>query len=320
MESLRQNNNFKISVYLMVMLSAVLLGIIFYIVGSNQKLFADKYSLYMFKPQAESLVPGAFITLSGLKVGVVGEMKLTNRAEKPGVLIELKIDKKYREFITPSSVAQIKTMGMLGDRYVDISLGKAAETPLREGALIASKDSPDLEQVMVDAAASVSQLRSVLNNVDLLTRQMVEGPGTMASLINDGAMAGDLKQSLNNLKEISGAANNGRGNAARFLNDSTLYQSLLATTRQLQKITAQIAEGQGTLGKMVFDSSAAGHLQNVVQKSDSLLDALNGNGTVGALLKDRAYYEELFTLTRELRTLIEDIKKHPEKYGSFSIF
>ncbi len=320
MESPKKSSNFKISVFLMVALSAILLGIIFYIVGSNQKLFADKYSLYMFKSKAENLVPGAFITLSGLKVGVVGEMQLTNQGQHPGVLIELKIDKKYRSFITPSSVAQIKTMGMLGDRYVDITLGKAGEAPLPEGATIASKDAPDLEQVMVDAAASVAQLKSVLKNLNRFTGQMVDGSGPVAALVSDSKMTSDLKQSLSNLKTISASLNNGSGSAARLLNDSTLYASLVATTRQLQRITSHIASGQGSVGKLVFDSTTAGHLQNVVRGADSLLAALNGKGTVGTLLKDRTYYEELFTLTRELRTLIEDIKKHPKKYGSFSIF
>ncbi len=320
MESLKKSGSFKISVFLMIALSTVLLGVIFYIVGSNQKLFAHKYSLYLFKSRAESLVPGAFITLSGLKVGVVGRMELTNKGPQPGVLIELKIDKKYREFITRSSVAQIKTMGVLGDRYVDISLGKAGEAPLPEGAKINSKDSPDVEQLLADAVASMAELKTVLGNLNRLTVQMVDGPGTVAALVGDPKMADDLKQTLDNLNGISSALRNGSGSAARLLNDSSLYAVLLTTTRQLQRVTRHIAAGKGSVGKLVFDSATAQHWQNVARAADSLLTALNGNGTVGALVKKPDYYRELFALTKQLRALIEDIKKHPKKYGSFHLF
>lgn len=320
MESNKKNNGFKISVYLMLALSLTLVGLIFYIVGSNQKLFDAKYSIYMFKPDAESLIPGAFITLSGLKVGVVGDMKFTTREQQQGILIELKIDKDYRDYITTSSMAQIKTMGMLGDKYVDISLGHSGEPPLKPGDIINSQSSVNMDNVIADAAASISELKYVMANLNKLTQRTVKGQGAIGQLINDPVMAGDLKNTLRNAKNITQNLRDGKGNAGKLLRDSSLYKALLNTTKQLETITGRIAKGEGSVGKAIADTSLYPQIKSIAVQTDSLMKKLNGNGTVGKLIRDKEYYNELLRLTRELRVLIEDIKQHPKKYGSFSLF
>ena len=320
MESSRRTSGFKASVYLMLALSLGLVGLIFYIVGSNQKLFDAKYSVYMFKHDAESLIPGAFITLSGLKVGVVGKMKLTTRENKPGILIELKIDKDYKQYITSSSVAQIKTMGILGDKYVEISLGKDGEPPLPEGSMIRSIESTNMDQAMADAAASLTDLKQVIQNLKELTQRTVDGQGMVGQLINDPTMASHLKTTLRNAESISNDLRAGKGNVSKLLQDSSLYQALLNTTKQLETITNRIAKGEGSVGKAIADTSLYGHLKSIAIQTDSIMKKLNGNGTVGTLIKDKEYYDELLRLTRQLRKLTEDIKEHPDKYGSFKLF
>jgi phospholipid/cholesterol/gamma-HCH transport system substrate-binding protein len=304
----------------MLALSAVLVGLIFYVVGSNQKLFDAKYSIYMFKPNAESLIPGAFITLSGLKVGVVGKMELTEHENQQGVLIELKIDKDYRNYITSSSVAQIKTMGVLGDKYVDITIGRSTEAALETNALIQSSPSINMDEVMTDAAGSVVQLKRVLTNLNTITQNILSGNGTIGRLVQDSGMANDLSNTLRNAQNISLALNNGKGSAGRFLRDTTLYHSLTNISKQFEMISEQIAQGKGTLGKAIADSGLFVRLKSAVSQADTLMNKLNGDGTLGRLINDKEYYKELIRLTKDLRILTEDIKQHPEKYGSFSLF
>ena len=316
----KKNNGFKTSVYLMIALSITLLGIIFYVVGSNQKLFDSKYSIYMFKHDAESLIPGAFITLSGMKVGVVGPMKLSTHENDRGVTIELKIDKDYADYITTSSIAQIKTMGMLGDKYVDISLGKTGESSLQPGDFIKSKISVNIDKAVSDAAVSLSELKDVLKNLNVISKKAIEGKGTVGQLVSDEQMANDLKETLHNLKYTSRDLRVGNGSAGKLLRDSSLYAALLKTTQQLETITGRLARGEGSAGQILADTSFFPQVKEITNQADTLVKKLNGSGTVGTLINDKEYYDELLHLTEELRTLVEDIKKNPKKYGSFSIF
>jgi phospholipid/cholesterol/gamma-HCH transport system substrate-binding protein len=247
-------------------------------------------------------------------------MELTDRDKQRGVLIELKIDKDYRNYITTSSVAQIKTMGVLGDKYVDISLGRSTEAALKTNALIQSSSSINMDEVMTDAAGSVVQLKRVLTNLNTITQNILNGNGTIGRLVQDSGMADNLNTTLRNVKNVSSALNAGQGSAGKFLHDTTLYHSLANTTARFEMISKQIAQGKGTLGKAIADSALFVQIKSAVQQADTLLGKLQGKGTLGHLINDKEYYKELLRLTKDLRILTEDIKQHPEKYGSFSLF
>lgn len=133
MEIHNKNRPLKFGVAAFLTFATMLIILIVYIIGSNQRVFDSKYPLYMFLPNVQGLESGAFVTLSGLKVGVVGDLSFSRQEEEQGILIELKINRKYAPMITTSSRATIKTMGILGDKYVDITLGDL-EDPKLQGA------------------------------------------------------------------------------------------------------------------------------------------------------------------------------------------
>ncbi len=234
--------------------------------------------------------------------------------------IELKIDKDYANFITSSSVAQIKTMGMLGDKYVDISLGRSGEKRLNDGDYIKSKVSVNMDKAISDAAVSLSELKDVLKNLNVISQKAIRGQGTIGQLVSDEQMANDIKTTLRNLKKSSRDLQIGNGSAGRLLRDSSFYVALLNTTKQLETITGRLARGEGSVGQALMDTTLFAQVKTITDQTDTLVNRLNGNGTVGALIKDKEYYDELLRLTKELRELTEDIKKNPGKYGSFSIF
>lgn len=320
MEQSDKNKGLRSSVLLMLALALFLVAFIFYMVGSNQKFFDAKYTLYLFLDRAEALNPGAFVTISGLKVGVVGDMKFTRRNHHQGILVELKVDKNYAEQITASSRASVKTMGVLGDKYVDISLGKLSEPPLQPGDFVRSEPSVDMGALFADAASSVSELNGLLANLQQLSAQMIRGQGAVGKLLSDERMAADMHNIVRHVSNMSSDLERGKGNAGKFLQDSLLYQSLLNTSKQLDAITGRIDDGQGTIGKLVADSTFYPKLLAIAVQSDSLLNKLQGEGTFGELLNDKKLYKELLQLTRELSELTKDIKENPGKYGSFSIF
>lgn len=55
-------------------------------------------------------------------------------------------------------------------------------------------------------------------------------------------------------------------------------------------------------------------MQTVLQKTKST------DGTVGLLLNDPKLYNNLQQTSRSLNTLLDDLKTHPKRYVSFSVF
>ncbi len=247
-------------------------------------------------------------------------MEFTRIDDKQGILVDLKIDRDYADLITQSSVAEIKTMGILGDKYVDISLGKTVETPLQPGDFLNNQPSIEMNTMLADAASSINELNSLLLNMRVLSEQMLYKDGTVKKLISDEKMANELSKMVHNLNNVSENLTSGKGNMGKMLQDSLLYVSLLNTSRRADAISDRISKGKGTVGQVLSDSTFYPRLKIFLTQSDSLISKLQGDGTIGKLMNDENLYKEFLSLTQELRALTEDIKKNPKKYGSFSIF
>lgn len=311
----------RIGVLSLWALALFIILFIFYIVGTNQKLFTNKYHLYMFIPNAQGLNPGAFITLSGLKAGVVGEMKFAEKDSLRGIVVDLKIDRQFADKITTSSIATISTMGILGDKYVDISLGNSNDPPLQEGSFIQTSPPSELSSIIASASDAIAEFKRTLENINAISQQVRAGSGPLGLLLTDPSTRNQVVQLLKNLNNIAEQIHSGRGSLGQMVQDSSLFASLNHTATNLDQITSKINQGQGSLGKLVADSSLYVRLNAISMITDSLLNRLQrGEGSGGKLLKDEILYQQLLSLTRSLTNLTEDIKQNPKKYVTIRVF
>lgn len=315
-----KNRPIKVGVYSLWMLSLFLFTFIFYIIGSNQRLFTAKRSYYLFLPNSQGLIKGAFVSLSGLKVGVVSNLELAEEQGQSGVRVEIKISTAFSSRITPASIAAIRTMGVLGDKYIDIIPGAASDSALAPGSMIPTEIPTDMGQLFGAASTALSEFQQILTNLHIITDQALAGTSMLGTLTSDRNARDNLVQLLHNLNRISSRIAAGQGTAGQLVQDPTLYTNLSRTAANLDAITTQVSQGQGTLGKMVTDTTLYGRMNGIAVRTDTLLRTLHGDGTAGRLLKDEELYTRLLSLTRSLTELTEDLKKNPKKYVSFKVF
>ncbi|NOX36644.1 MAG: MCE family protein [Calditrichaeota bacterium] len=320
MVSSDSDRHIRLGVLLMMALAVFLAGFIFYMVGSTQRLFDRKYSIYMFQPNVEGLLPGAFVTLAGLKIGVVGNLEFAEVDGQQGIRIELKVDRDFQDRITRSSVARIKTMGILGDKYVDISLGYLNDPPLAEGDFIQSVPQLDTDRLLAKAARIVDELEATSRNIKIIAGNLAQGSGALGKLLMDPTMERRLSTVVQRLNLLAGQLVSGKGNLGKLVTDTTLFRTLSRSSRLLEKILADLQAGKGTAGKLLKDDAFFARIDSISRRTDSLLIRLQGDGTAGRLLKDRALYEQLVQLTRSLDALVKDMKANPGKYVTFELF
>jgi phospholipid/cholesterol/gamma-HCH transport system substrate-binding protein len=320
MEITSRNRPVKITVFLMLGLALFLILFIFYMLGSNQKLFSHTYTLKMFVTDAKDLKSGSFITLGGVKVGVVGHIQFTHRDGEAGVLIDLKIGKKYTELITQSSIASLQTKGVLGSKYVNITFGKPDEKPLENDSYIHTQVSTGTEAAFAAVARTAEELSGTIHKIDRLLEDILQGQGVLGMIIKDQNARRELSRSLDNIKYISEHVRLGEGNLGKLVRDTVFYQSLASTSRNLNEISRRIREGEGTLGKIVTDTTLYGRLNRISVLTDTLLFRLNTEGTMAKLIKDKEVYNQLVELMKNLDELTSEIKKNPKKYFNLKIF
>lgn len=104
--------------------------------GQNYTITADFDS-------AAGLKKGAVVTIAGVDVGKVANIRLTE-AQQAEVALYLTNDVK----ITEDAIASIKTQGIIGDKYIRISQG-GSDTYLADGGMITETESAvDLEELI----------------------------------------------------------------------------------------------------------------------------------------------------------------------------
>ncbi len=320
MEIRRTETALKIGVATLFVLALFIASFLFYVVASNQKMFESKYSLYIFMPNIQGLRSGAFVTLAGMKVGVVGDLQLDEHNGQKGIRVELKIDRDYADQITPSSRATMRTMGVLGDKYVDISLGDVSEAPLKPGSYLEMTPLLDIDEMLAKGQEALENLHGMLRNVEQITTDALAGKGLLGTLLSDPRAKENLVNLLASLSRITSNITRGEGSLGKLISDTTFYGHLKQTTEGLQEITRRLSAGEGSLGKMLTDSTLYVNLSSMSARADSILARLEGEGTAGKLLTDKQLYEQLVALTRSLTFLTDDLKKNPGRYITVKIF
>jgi phospholipid/cholesterol/gamma-HCH transport system substrate-binding protein len=295
----------ELRVGLLVLVGAGLLIFILAIVGSNIKLFTPEYRLMLFVPNIEGLVNGSMVTLAGRKIGYVNDMRFVQVEGQNGVQVELKLDKSFQDRITDHSQAIIRTIGLLGDKYVDISLGSPGERVLKEGEYLKMISSVDFEVFTSKLNTSFDDFAATLASMRHITKRLDEE---------------DLGKFVRSMNNVVNALTAQRGSAGKLIYDPALYRQFSSVAENLDTVTTLLKRGHGTLGKMIVDSTLYRTLASFSSRSDSLVSNLMHSGSAGRVFNDDQLYSDLMNLIKELNALVTDIRTNPDRYVQVRLF
>ncbi len=92
---------------------------LFTVLGEVSLIKDKRYPLYALFSSVSGLKPGAKVEMAGVEIGVVSKVGIDE--DRLMARIECSINKNIR--LTEDSIASIKTSGIIGQKYIDISPG-----------------------------------------------------------------------------------------------------------------------------------------------------------------------------------------------------
>ena len=300
--------------------STVVLSGFLLIVGTNRRIFERTYELRLYLSNAQGLSEGSMVSLSGLEIGRVSELEFVRQDTARVLRVDLTMSSKYREHITASSVATIRTLGVLGDKFVDVSLGSPTEPPLREGSALPVAGEIDWAATFQRAIDMMDDMQVFLRNATETMASLQRGEGTLGVLLEDEAAADRMRETVANLSAVTRELREGRGTAGRLLSDPETFHKLDAILTRLDHLTAEADSGGGALARILGDEELGDHLHGFIAGSDSLVSAVRKGGTTARLLEDDALYADMTLALTELKALLEDIRRNPRRYFKVSVF
>jgi phospholipid/cholesterol/gamma-HCH transport system substrate-binding protein len=164
----------------------ILAGGIF-LIGRTEFLFSSKYRIKAEFSNVVGLVQGAEVRIGGVRQGTVGDITLPKR---PGdkVVVTIDLNSPTRNIVKKDSTASIKSEGLLGNKYVEVSFGSNDAEKLKNGDIIASEPPLDISDLIETANEVLDSAKSAMQNVDSITAKIDQGEGTIGALINDKRM------------------------------------------------------------------------------------------------------------------------------------
>lgn len=283
----------SVGAFALVSLAALALAIVS--LSTRSGVWAPRYRLVAFFDNVQGLIAGAPVWLAGRPVGRVESVSFGVRPEgEPALQVVMQIDRDVSERIRSDSVATIGTIGLLGDRYVEVSIGTAEGRPLADGEQLATITRLDLGSVMAkgtQALDSISILAANLNEVvegfgkegggetlassvaafRSIVSQIQEGGGLLHSLIYDEYTGGgveSIERSLVRLEKILREIDEGEGILHTLIYDAPTEQDLvieaLEAGARLNSILAKVDRGEGTLGMIVNDPTLYEDLKRLI--------------------------------------------------------
>jgi len=186
-----------------ILLALACFAVAIFLIGNRAAMFHAGYRLNTQFDNVAGLEEGAAVRVGGVRKGEVKHIVLPR---KPGdkVEVQMELDNITHGVVKKDSIAAIRSEGLLGDKYIEISFGSSGD--LKSGDTIASQPPIQFSNLFAKADSLLDTAGGALDNIRDLSA---------------------------NLDTISGKINAGRGTAGALINDRTVYQNAANATSAL---------------------------------------------------------------------------------------
>jgi phospholipid/cholesterol/gamma-HCH transport system substrate-binding protein len=255
-----------------ILISFVIMVVLLFSVSDLQGIFKKRKEYKVLFLSNDGLEKNANVRISGIRIGRVSGMRVVPEL---GNKVELTLDVFEDAVIKEDVKASIKTLGLVGKKYVDISGGTSNARQLRPGAVLYGEESLKMEDLTRMAMEVVDKLKGVAQNIEKIVQNVERTVG-------DPALAKNIKGAVLNVNEIT------ENVKVMTSSKDEVAQTLRNLPDLLKKVDASVE-----------------NLKEITEKTDKLVGENRKN--VDATM------DNVKEITNNLKEMTEDVKKHPWK-------
>jgi phospholipid/cholesterol/gamma-HCH transport system substrate-binding protein len=184
--------------FVVILCIAILIGLT--IMAGSFKLFQETYNINIIFSNSSAIEKDAPVRLSGVEVGKVESVQLVYRKEGDTiVLVKLELDAgaKVRE----GARASVTTLGLMGEKYIELTPGDTGAAMIKHGATIQGKDPIDIEAIIDQATSVMEVAKETMSNISSLAKNLDSAVTDNKDNIDD--IMNNLRRSTDNLEEFT---------------------------------------------------------------------------------------------------------------------
>lgn len=165
------SRNFWLGVFIVTTMLVLASGV--FLIGGREFLFSPTFPVQAAFENVGGLSVGTDVRVGGIREGTVQSLELPAGPEDK-VMVVMKLHQSARNLLRKDSVASIKTAGLLGDEYIEISFGSKQGPALENGDTIRSVKPVDVTELTSAVATQTkSTLVAIQDDLEALKRNFL---------------------------------------------------------------------------------------------------------------------------------------------------
>ena len=291
----------EVRVGMMFVLSLVIFGTALYFLGSLKEMVSYKVQF----DKVIGLEVDSPVQFRGVPIGRVTKIVLAEQvspSSRVPINVTLAVHRSARDHIRTSTYADIRSVGVLGDKSILLLTRDYSADPLEEGGFIKlSPKALDVDKLLAQGEGLVSDATEIAKSLRTILQRIAHEEGPFQTLVRDKAMARDLKKTVAGAVRYMEEERNVLSLLMRDPDFAAMLEKRLDTTLgNVEAISSQYKDNQGLLPMLMADEAFKKEVQTKVlallDQSTTYADTLaSGKGLVNKMTQDEAYAERVST-------------------------
>ncbi|MDN3583084.1 MlaD family protein [Mucilaginibacter flavus] len=306
------SNETKIGALTVIAITILVLGYSFL---KGNDVFSGSNKFYAVYNSVEGLGVSKPVLVNGFQIGRISKMELQPDGR---TIVEFNIEEKYD--VPNNTLAKLESTDLLGSKAIVFELGNSK-------VLAENKDT-----LKADIQGSLAEsLQPIQKKAEQLINKLDSSLAAINKILNPNFQKNvdrsfmSIANSLQTLEGVTKKIDNLVGSQTKHIdgilsNAEVVSGNLKTSTVHVNGITANFEK--------VSNDLAASNIKNTLDNANKAMADLQATiasmnstkGTLGLLINDDKVYRNMDNATNSLNNLLIDLKAHPKRYVSFSVF
>jgi phospholipid/cholesterol/gamma-HCH transport system substrate-binding protein len=327
---MRDESKRNLRVGLLVIAALLLVALTILMVGNRRQLFIRHTRYSTSFVNVTGLEHGSPVKLNGVTVGFIETIELPAGAQEPRIEIRFTLDSRYTERVRADSGVSIRSMGLLGDKYLEITAGSPDQERILEGGIVPGRDPAELSQFVSTGGDLLQNLISISVSLKTILARVEAGEGLLGELTRTPESGTHLSENLTKtvvtLGSILSKIERGEGLLGRLVSEESgsgdILDELKASSRSIHRITTQVAidmeRHDTTYAALLRDPDGRRRLTDAIDALQNAAGAIaavaqemaTGEGTLPRLMQDKEFADDFLD---DLQGLVSSLHSAAEK-------
>ena len=248
---------------------------------------------------------GAPVRLSGVRVGEVRSIEILPEP-MPKVLIKLRLKRDVK--IGKNSRITIRTLGIIGEKYVEI-LPSSEKEYISKGEIVEGVNPLSLEKFVTIGQDAIFNLNSILTDIKKLTSDVKVQKNIREILKETSIASKQMNTVLRQLKTLSVSIDKTNKEIRKVIKENSpkIAKVLDNTNTLVLTSKSEIEKTMGKIRKFAETGEdvkrAIAKLENTTDKINTFFEKLQSEGLIAQIMQDKDFLAQLKTEVEYLQNI-----------------